>query len=167
MLRVTTDLKTQGRFINSRSCSSLPFPAFLCRFLKTSEILSDCKNLTFKAQVNPYNILLLMRGNVADISVSSSWFAGKVLDASLILTQPFSTAEQVVEKIFSLGNSNISVSFVWFSAGMTACGVANLNVGPSRNAVFMISKIHQVAGFSHLIAENGHVFLLGIFKNEQ
>lgn len=81
-----------------------------------------------------------MRGNVADISVSSSWFAGKVLDASLILTQPFSTTEQVVEKIFSLGNSNISVSFVWFSAGTTACGVANLNVGPSRNAVFMISK---------------------------
>lgn len=40
----------------------------------------------------------------------------EVLDASLIFSQPFSTAEQVVGKIFSLGNSNISVSSVWFSA---------------------------------------------------
>jgi hypothetical protein len=57
-----------------------------------------------------------MKENVADFSFSffSSWFAGKFLGAVLILTQPFSAAEQVVGKICSLGNSNISVSFVWF-----------------------------------------------------
>ena len=49
-------------------------------------------------------------------SLSSSWFAGKVLDDFLILTQLFSPAGQAVEKISSLGNSNVSVSFVWFCA---------------------------------------------------
>lgn len=58
-----------------------------------------------------------MRENVADFfisSFSSSWFAGEVLDAFLILTQPFSTAEQVVGKILSLGSSSISVASAWF-----------------------------------------------------